>query len=414
MGSRSTGSLTRTRVRRPFSEGRRFRRRPFSLSGAACNGGVPRPPSRHRGPRAGRLGHGSRPIGATTREEGAAGAGGTRLRGNAVTVLSMATWATTFPLTDILLETWHPLPATAARLVAAVPFLWLLLALQGRLGELRRAPWAEGFRVGGLGLAGAALFIVLGIAFSDPLTVAIVAATVPLTSAVIGVAARTERLTRPVAAGLALAVAGAVVVALRGTGGGGFDLLGGEVFVVAANVCWVWYSRGCVLRLSRLSDLGKTAVTTTCAAAVVGAVVGVGLAVGLVPPRLEFSAALDRAGAVAGGGRQRRLDRPVAGRGADAGRHRRLDAPEPGAGLRGGDDRAPRRRDHRLARGGRRARRSRRRPRPAPGGAAGARRERVRGGDWAPGQARGDNRGRTAPAHPQLSPEPAPGLTRGA
>ena len=202
----------------------------------------------------------------------------------------MATWATTFPLTDILLETWHPLPATAARLVAAVPFLWLLLALQGRLGELRRAPWGQGFRVGGLGLAGAALFIVLGIAFSDPLTVAIVAATVPLTSAVIGVAARTERLTRPVAAGLALAVAGAVVVALRGTGGG-FDLLGGEIFVVAANVCWVWYSRGCVLRLSRLSDLGKTAVTTTCAAAVVGAVVGVGLAAGLVPPRLEFSAA---------------------------------------------------------------------------------------------------------------------------
>lgn len=242
-------------------------------------------------PRAGRLGNGSRPIGATTRQGGSAGAAGTRLRGNAVTVLSMATWATTFPLTDILLETWHPLPATAARLVAAVPFLWLMLALQGRLGELRRAPWGQGFRVGGLGLAGAALFIVLGIAFSDPLTVAIVAATVPLTSAVIGVAARTERLTRPVAAGLALAVAGAVVVALRGTGGGGFDLLGGEIFVVAANVCWVWYSRGCVLRLSRLSDLAKTAVTTTCAAAVVGAVVGLGLAAGLVPPRLEFSAA---------------------------------------------------------------------------------------------------------------------------
>lgn len=108
----------------------------------------------------------------------------------------MATWATTFPLTDIQLETWHPALATAARLLAAASFLWLLLALRGRLGELRRERRAEGFRVGGLGLAGAALFVVLAIAFSDPLTVAIVAATVQRTSAAIGVAARAPTLER--------------------------------------------------------------------------------------------------------------------------------------------------------------------------------------------------------------------------
>lgn len=212
-----------------------------------------------------------------------------QLRGNVITMLSMVTWATTFPVTDILLETWHPLLVTLARLLLAVPLLFLMLWAAGRWHEVRGAPWGAAFLVGGIGLSGAALFVVLGVAFSDPVTVAIIAATVPLISALIGVAARTERLTPPIAAGIALAVAGAVVTVWRGDGEG-MGFRGGEFFVVLANICFIWYSRGCLTRLADLSDIGKAALTAGCSAAVVLAATVIGLAAGLVPAAFNLSA----------------------------------------------------------------------------------------------------------------------------
>ena len=42
-----------------------------------------------------------------------------RLTGNLVTVFGMALWASGFPATEILLESWHPLLLAATRLLTA-------------------------------------------------------------------------------------------------------------------------------------------------------------------------------------------------------------------------------------------------------------------------------------------------------
>ena len=219
-----------------------------------------------------------------------------RLRGNAVTVLSMVLWATTFPVTDLVLLTWHPLLVTIVRLVLAVPVLLVLLAARGHWHEIRTAPWGDGFLVGGLALSGSALFLVFGIAFADPVTVAIIAATTPAISAAIGLAARTERLTLPIALGIALAIAGALATNWRAQGFDDVRLHGGEALVVLANVCWIWYSRGCIVRLGGLSDLGKTTLTVGCGAIVIAALTALALAAGLIPA--EFDVSLETIGLI--------------------------------------------------------------------------------------------------------------------
>ncbi len=219
-----------------------------------------------------------------------------RLRGNAITVLSMVLWATTFPVTDLVLLTWHPLLVTMVRLVLAVPVLLVLLAARGHWHEIRTAPWGDGFLVGGLALSGSALFLVFGIAFADPVTVAIIAATTPAISAAIGLAARTERLTLPIALGIALAIAGALATNWRAQGFDDVRLHGGEALVVLANVCWIWYSRGCIVRLGGLSDLGKTTLTVGCGAIVIAALTALALAAGLIPA--EFDVSLETIGLI--------------------------------------------------------------------------------------------------------------------
>jgi drug/metabolite transporter (DMT)-like permease len=211
-----------------------------------------------------------------------------RLRGNLVTIVSMAMWATTFPVTEIILETWHPVLVTGARVLIAGAFLALWMALAGRLGELRTAPWASGMLVGGVGLTGASLCLVWGLQFSDPVTASIIAATVPLIAAIMGVASRTERLTVPISVGIVLAIGGGIVTSWRDD----VELLGfhgGEALVILGNVFWVWYSRGCIHRLAALSDLAKTTLTTLCCSVVVLALIVAFLATGWVPAELDLS-----------------------------------------------------------------------------------------------------------------------------
>ena len=75
-----------------------------------------------------------------------------RLTGNLVTVFGMALWASAFPATEVLLETWHPLLLAPARIGVASAVLLLILAARGGLHELGRVPWRDALRIGGLGI----------------------------------------------------------------------------------------------------------------------------------------------------------------------------------------------------------------------------------------------------------------------
>ncbi len=210
------------------------------------------------------------------------------IRGNVITFASMVLWATTFPVTNIILETWHPVLATAARLWIGALFLLLWMAVAGRLGELKREAWGNGFLVGGIGLTGSALFLVWGLAFADPVTVAIIAATVPLVAALMGVLARTERMTLPIMVGIVMAIAGGIATSFGGNVKGP-TFHGGEFLVILANIFWIGYSRSCITRLKALSDLAKTTLTMTCSSIVALVLIPILIVLGWTPVEYELS-----------------------------------------------------------------------------------------------------------------------------
>ena len=72
--------------------------------------------------------------------------------GNLVTLFGMALWSTTFPVTELLLEDWHPILLTPARLALAALSLTCFLLIAGRGRELRGVPWREIWKYGGAGI----------------------------------------------------------------------------------------------------------------------------------------------------------------------------------------------------------------------------------------------------------------------
>ena len=117
-----------------------------------------------------------------------------RLTGNLFTVVSMLFWATGFPVTERLLDDWDPLTLVFVRIGLAGLVLALLWPLMSPGYAWRRLPWGRVMWVGGIGLGLGTLFLVWGQHYSDPITVAVLATTVPLVSAIMGAWAGEERL----------------------------------------------------------------------------------------------------------------------------------------------------------------------------------------------------------------------------
>ncbi len=181
-----------------------------------------------------------------------------RLLGNLVTLSGMALWSTTFPVTELLLEDWHPMLLTPTRLALAALSLTGFLLISGRGHELRGVPWRDIWKYGGGGIGFATLLLITGQAYSDPVTVSIIATGVPLVAAVMGFLAGDERLNPAIIAGVALAIVGGVLATLaRASEGPGFQ--GGEFLILGSTTLFVWYTRGAVKRLSGMSAIAKAA-----------------------------------------------------------------------------------------------------------------------------------------------------------
>ncbi len=188
-----------------------------------------------------------------------------RLLGNLITLSGMCIWSTSFPATELLLETWHPLLLPPARLGMASLTLILLLLLTGRGSDLRGIPWWDVFRIGAIGVGFSTVCLITGQAYSDPVTVSIITTGVPLVAAVMGFLAGDERPSGRILAGVALAVAGGVTATLAAASQGpGFQ--GGELLILCSTFFFVWYTRNSVRRLSGISDIAKAALTLGSAA----------------------------------------------------------------------------------------------------------------------------------------------------
>ena len=211
-----------------------------------------------------------------------------RLTGNLVTVFGMALWASAFPATEALLETWHPLLLAPARIGTASVVLFAILALRGGLHELARVPWRDALRIGGLGIGLATICLIWGQYYSDPVTVAIITTGLPACAAVMGFLAGDDRPTTRVLCGVALAIAGGVTATLAASKAGpGFR--GGEILNLCGVIMFTWFTRASIRRLHMLSAVTKSAVTLGIGALAVLPVALLAVASGLVEASYDLS-----------------------------------------------------------------------------------------------------------------------------
>ncbi len=186
-----------------------------------------------------------------------------RLTGNLLTSLSIGVWASGFPVTEHLLETWGPLPLVPARLLIASAVLIGIMLVTGRGGELLRVPWRRAVPIGFFGVACSTCFLIPAQAYSDPVTVSIISTGVPLAAAIMAIVAGDETINGRILAGVGLAILGGVVATLAAARGG-LGFRGGEVIMLGSVVLFTWYSRSLVRRLPELSDIAAPAVTLGC------------------------------------------------------------------------------------------------------------------------------------------------------
>lgn len=214
-----------------------------------------------------------------------------RAVGNLLAFLAMVLWATQFPSMAEVMQTWHPILMTPFRLGASAIFLLFVLLVTGGAYHLGRTPWRDVWVLGGFLLTLSTVLFVWGQKYAHPVTAAIIISLMPVISAILDVVQRRARVTVPIAVGIALAVAGGFITTLEpGKGGFALGLMGGELFLLAAVVLFVVYTRETTVRLAGISELAQSAFTLAAAAVGAAAVAAVTVLIGQAEPDYDFSA----------------------------------------------------------------------------------------------------------------------------
>jgi drug/metabolite transporter (DMT)-like permease len=190
-------------------------------------------------------------------------------------------WGGMFPIAAIALERVGPIHLTAIRYgVASVIFLGLLALVEGR-GALRYdGRFLRLFALGTLGFGGFNLLAYIGLAHTAPQNAALIAALMPLLTALVLWQRSKQAPSRTTLSFIALALTGVALVISKGNpsslleGGG----LGGDLLVLLGALCWVRYTMGAAdhpelspLRYTALSAAAGT-LSIVAIAALVGAV----------------------------------------------------------------------------------------------------------------------------------------------
>lgn len=186
----------------------------------------------------------------------------TALSANLLCMASMVVWAAGLPAAELLIGILPPLPLAAARMTLAatvlLPIWWL-----AEPGTIRRANWGAGLMVGAL-LGIGAVLLVIGQGMTDPVTVAIISAAMPVIGTLIEVALDGRRLTAGLVIGIVLSLAGALVALDPGEGKLQFGL--GALIMFGSVILFTVGSRLTVTAFPAASPLGRTTITLTAAA----------------------------------------------------------------------------------------------------------------------------------------------------
>ncbi len=179
-------------------------------------------------------------------------------RAHLICMAAMVCWSTGLPANTYLMPTLHPLPLAGLRfMIAALVLLPLWLAFDG-WAALRDANWRNGLMAGSaIGFGGS--LVILGQAWTDPVTVAVIAAALPVIGLGTEIALDGRKMTLALGLGLALAVAGGIMA--LGTQATGISFGLGALLCALSAVFYTLGSRWTITGLPGMSHLGRTTIT---------------------------------------------------------------------------------------------------------------------------------------------------------
>ena len=195
-----------------------------------------------------------------------------RYRYELALLATVAIWGINVPVLKFALRELAPGHANALRFTLGALTLGLVGWVERRRRgvTLREAIRGHEWTLVGLGLFGYFFYqeaFIFGISRTSAASAALLTSTAPLWTAAIGHATGIDRLRRSALPGMALALGGAVVVALARTGSG-IDTLTGNLTILASSVFWALFT----VRQARLA--GKVPPATGASVSILVALVG--------------------------------------------------------------------------------------------------------------------------------------------
>ncbi len=174
--------------------------------------------------------------------------------------VTMAAWGAQIPLIGWMADRYDPYLMTLVRYSGAVPVFLIVLKLTEPGPLFGRLPLRWLIPLGGAMAAFGATYTV-GVAFSHPVTAAVLGAMGPAVAALVSWAVLGIRPSRLVAAAIGLVAVGGVLAMVDFSYAETFRLRGGEPLIVLAGVCWSWYSIEAQRRLAGASQTRITGLT---------------------------------------------------------------------------------------------------------------------------------------------------------
>lgn len=211
------------------------------------------------------------------------------LGANSGLALAMVMWGGAFPVIEELLVSWDVVLNTCLRMGcgAAVLMAVFLITERGRILK-GPVPWGKVIVLGTLGFGVNSLVFTAGVANAGGANAAMVAALSPIIGAIAGRLINGEPLRRSTVIAAGIAIAGCLVVVfarMREVG----EFRGGAVLVLIAISLWTWYSVQAQRWLAGWSQVRIAAFTATAGVFVMLGFAAIGLALGLVGTRTDFS-----------------------------------------------------------------------------------------------------------------------------
>ena len=178
---------------------------------------------------------------------------------NANCFAAMLLWATGFVALEYLLDDWGVLSLSSLRLVVSVVFLVLWWGWTEGWAKVFGASWRKGLIIGGFGWGVGSVLLLMGQKLSDPVTVTIIVAMMPIAGAATEIVFDNRRLSRRLIVGLILAVLGGYLATGAQLTQGNFGF--GVALCLGAILLFAWVTRATTRQLETLSRTGQTAVT---------------------------------------------------------------------------------------------------------------------------------------------------------